>query len=86
MIKDNKPEPKRKPRKPKDRSLRTFEYVCHYCGITYGKWYRLGEYHGPPDWCSTFHMGTCSCCGEENVAVTEERDYGYLDTHRIKLV
>jgi len=80
MIKDPKEniKPARK-QKRKERKIREVDYVCHQCGVTYGKWYRLGEYNGPPYLCATYHMGTCSVCNVRNVPVTEERDYGYLE-------
>jgi hypothetical protein len=46
--------------------------------MAYGSWYKKGVYIGPPDLCSTMHLGTCGVCGTKNVAVTEPRDYGYL--------
>lgn len=80
MIKD--PKENIKPtakRVRKERKIRKVDYVCHECGVTYGRWYRLGEYNGPPYHCATYHMGTCSVCNIKNVPVTEERDYGYLE-------
>lgn len=80
MIKD--PKENRKPSRKtprKERKIREVNYVCHECGVTYGRWYRLGEYNGPPYHCATYHMGTCDVCFKKNVQVTEERDYGYLE-------
>lgn len=54
------------------------DWVCHTCGMDYGAWYKGGVYIGPPDICSTMHLGTCGVCGATDVAVTEPRDYGYL--------
>jgi hypothetical protein len=53
-------------------------WVCHTCGMDYGSWYKNGTYTGPPNICSTMHLGTCGVCGATDVAVTEPRDYGYL--------
>ena len=46
--------------------------------MDYGAWYKNGTYIGPPNICSTMHLGTCGVCSKTNVAVTEPRDYGYL--------
>jgi hypothetical protein len=80
MIKDPKENIKPSPKRVrKERKIREVDYVCYECGVTYGRWYRLGEYNGPPYHCPTYHMGTCSVCNKTNLAVTEERDYGYLE-------
>ncbi len=80
MIKDPKENRKPSQRPPrKERKIREIDYVCHECGVTYGRWYRLGEYNGPPYHCATYHMGQCSVCDKTDLPVTEERDYGYLE-------
>lgn len=53
-------------------------WICHPCGMTWGIWYSRGEYVGPPNMCSTMHLDTCGICDQENVVVTEPRDYGHL--------
>jgi hypothetical protein len=50
-------------------TLLNAEVVCNECGTKYGK-YSVG--------CSSKWMGTCDVCGQ-NKAVTEVRDYGYLE-------
>ena len=54
------------------------KWVCHPCGVTYGKWYEKGDYKGPSHYYSTFHVNTCDLCGNDNISVTEPRDYGGL--------
>lgn len=46
------------------------EYVCAFCGDTYGR--------RECDQAATWHVGTCGVCGDEPVAVTQPRDYGGL--------
>lgn len=53
-------------------------WVCHDCGIAYGKWYKDGEYVGPNNHYPTMHYDTCDVCGTHDVPCTEPRDYGYL--------
>jgi hypothetical protein len=53
-------------------------WVCQNCGEAYGDWYKKGNYIGPPNFLSTFHMGTCDVCGTTETIVTEPRDYGHL--------
>lgn len=49
--------------------MKDIKWVCSDCGEKYGK--RVPEL-------ATFHNGTCDVCGGFK-AVTEPRDYGYLD-------
>jgi hypothetical protein len=80
MIKDPKDNIKPLPKRVrKERKIREVDYVCHECGVTYGRWYRLGEYNGPPYHCPTYHMGRCSVCNKTNLPITEQRDYGYVE-------
>lgn len=53
-------------------------WICNDCGIKYGAWYRDGDYIGPSSHCATYHVGRCDICKDENVAVTEPRDFGHL--------
>jgi hypothetical protein len=55
-------------------------WVCHTCGVKYGKWYQSGEYYGPKHHTATYHYNSCDVCGANDVPVTEPRDYGYLRT------
>lgn len=48
----------------------TPQWVCDFCGSTYG---RRDCSEG-----ATWHMGTCDVCEDEDVAVTEPRDFGGL--------
>lgn len=57
-------------------SQRIVDWVCHDCGVNYGKWYTNGIYKGPECWMSTMHLGECEVCGAIDVPVTEARDYG----------
>lgn len=72
-------------------SEKFIDWVCHDCGINYGKWYTQGVYKGPSQWMATYHKGTCEICGKNDVSVTEVRDYGglvkdvkYRDKNRTK--
>lgn len=47
------------------------EYCCAYCGEAYGH-RDCSEY-------ATWHIGACDVCGDEEVPVTEPRDYGGLN-------
>lgn len=53
-------------------------WVCHPCGIKYGRWYQDGKYVGPSHHCATMHYDSCDMCGANDVPVTEPRDYGHL--------
>lgn len=64
--------------KSKTKPKHFVAWVCHPCGVTYGKWYHGGEYTGPKTHYSTMHLGSCDVCGTNNVSVTEPRDYGHL--------
>ena len=55
-------------------------WVCHDCGVRYGKWYEDGEYLGPSHHCATYHYDSCDVCGTNDIPCTEPRDYGYLRT------
>lgn len=57
-------------------SQQIVDWVCHDCGVNYGKWYTQGIYKGPSDWMVTYHSGVCDVCGAVDVSVTEARDYG----------
>ena len=50
------------------KQLKAATWCCDFCGRTYGQ---------PRPGCSTYHEGKCDVCGEIK-AVTETRDYGYL--------
>lgn len=54
------------------------QWVCHDCGVKYGKWYVDGFYVGPASHCATYHVGSCDVCSKAPVPVTEPRDYGGL--------
>lgn len=51
-------------------------WVCANCGSRFGK-------HMPKD--ATWHYGTCHICLEQAVAITEPRDFGYLDMERVRV-
>lgn len=54
-------------------SLREPEWVCAYCGETYGR--------RECNISATWHVGKCDVCEDEPIPVTEPRDYGgLLDT------
>lgn len=53
-------------------------WVCHDCGVCYGKWYEDGEYLGPSPHYASYHYDTCDVCGKNEVPCTEPRDYGHL--------
>lgn len=52
-------------------------WVCDHCGMKYGRGREPGQL-------STWHTGKCGMCGDEEVYVTEDRDYGYIDLHHIR--
>lgn len=54
------------------------DWICNYCGIKYGAWFRNGTYVGPSSHCATYHVGSCGICKDKDVAVTEPRDFGHL--------
>lgn len=54
------------------------DWICYECGTKYGAWYQNGVYTGPSNHCSTNHMGSCGICKNQDVSVTEPRDYGHL--------
>ena len=56
----------------KDEPMNTIDWVCNECGQKHGS--RIPEL-------ACYHMGACDVCGEMR-AVTEPRDYGYLDLDR----
>ncbi len=62
----------------KERKIKYPEWVCHECGISYGRWYLNGSYVGPSHYSATYHTNNCDICGAQNVQVTEPRDYGGL--------
>jgi hypothetical protein len=41
---------------------RKINWVCHECGMKYGRWYQGRVYSGPPKHCATYHMGKCEVC------------------------
>lgn len=51
--------------------LKNAYQCCKHCGSQFGV-YSVG--------CSSSWMGTCDVCGDEDVSVTETRDYGYFIT------
>lgn len=55
------------------------QWVCHDCGVKYGKWYDNGSYIGPEAHRATYHVNACDVCGTNPVPVTEPRDYGHLN-------
>jgi hypothetical protein len=62
----------------KTKTFKKAIWICHLCGVKYGKWYQGGQYIGPKSHCATYHTSKCDICNATNVAVTEPRDYGYL--------
>jgi hypothetical protein len=62
---------------------RKIHWVCHECGMKYGRWYQGRVYSGPPKHRATYHMGKCEVCDLINVPVTEPRDYGQLVTSKM---
>ena len=63
--------------------------VCRECGITANVLTCLQSFKAPPKQLafsvSTFHTGTCDCCGEEK-DITEARDFFYPDFRLIQIV
>ena len=59
------------------RSQHQPDWICHECGVQWGRWYEDGEYLGPNPYCATYHMGECGVCRREK-SVTEPRDYGLV--------
>ena len=59
----------------KKQPVRHARWVCHSCGVKYGN-----KMCGVATW----HPDTCDVCGKEGVAVTEPRDFGYLDEKWLK--
>ena len=63
-----------------------YQWVCLDCGkkaMILNAKKRFGDKYDeskvfPAVWVSTFHIGICDVCGE-NKAVTEHRDFGYVD-------
>lgn len=53
-------------------------WCCDTCGTKFGFWYYTGTYTGPTIHCPTYHIGTCQVCQQNDIAVTEARDFGYL--------
>lgn len=53
-------------------------WVCNDCGMKHGAWYSQGDYCGPSSHCATYHHGKCEICGDNDVPVTEPRDFGHL--------
>jgi hypothetical protein len=53
------------------------DQVCQACGQKYGSWFVNKQ---PPRYAmiSTFSYGHCDVCNQDNVPVTEARDFGYL--------
>lgn len=47
------------------------DWVCGFCGETYGR-RECNEF-------ATWHIGECSVCGDEDVPVTQPRDFGGLN-------
>jgi hypothetical protein len=53
-------------------------WICDPCGTKYGTWYASGQYTGPASHCATYHHGKCGICNDQDVPVTEPRDFGHL--------
>lgn len=51
------------------------DWICSACGHTLGDERPL---------LATYHSGTCGWCGEEDVAVTAPRDFGYPDAPKVR--
>ena len=52
-------------------------FICFECGKEYGKGMPEGHV-------CTVHVGRCDICGRET-SVTEPRDFGHLDSGKIKV-
>jgi len=59
-------------------------WICRQCGLACNALTCLIKYGNLPKQSSfgisTFHIGTCECCGREEVMVTEDRDFFYPET------
>jgi hypothetical protein len=66
----------------KRKNNNDIDWVCDDCGIEANKLTCLKKYGKKPIKAkfdiSTYHMGTCDCCGEKK-EVSEPRDYFYPD-------
>lgn len=55
------------------------QWVCQTCGIQFGRGFKNGKKQATV---STWHEGECDICGRVK-AVTESRDFGYMDQHKL---
>lgn len=50
-------------------------WICSDCGIKHGRGFRNGD---KVNKVATWHYDKCDVCGQNNVMVTEPRDFGHL--------
>ena len=55
------------------------QWVCQQCGEQFGKGVGNGK---KQVLVSTWHTGACDICGYDK-AVTEQRDFGYIDQYKL---